>query len=253
MNKFEMDKKKLGSFIAELRKEKGLTQKELAEKLFLSDKAISKWETGVSIPDTIMLIPLADLLGVTVTELLTYEKITPKATLDAEKVEGILKATITYSEEEQLKNNLNKKQWTLTYIVCLIFSALELLYCYINDYWSENLLIFIGLCAFFGGYFCIFARTKLPTYYDENRINLYSDGIFRMNVPGVAFHNTNWPHILHALRVWATISMVLYPVLHVLIMLFLPEAYIYVGGYVLLFLTLTGMFVPVYVLGKKYE
>ncbi len=44
----DMDKKKFGEFIAELRKEKGYTQKELAGKLFISDKAISKWETGVS-------------------------------------------------------------------------------------------------------------------------------------------------------------------------------------------------------------
>jgi len=45
---FALDKEQFGSFVAQLRKEKGLTQKELAQRLFLSDKAISKWETGVS-------------------------------------------------------------------------------------------------------------------------------------------------------------------------------------------------------------
>ena len=45
---FDIDKERLGAFIAELRKEKGYTQKELADKLFLSNKAVSKWETGVS-------------------------------------------------------------------------------------------------------------------------------------------------------------------------------------------------------------
>ena len=45
---FDIDKEKLGAFIAELRKEKGYTQKELADKLFLSNKAVSKWKTGVS-------------------------------------------------------------------------------------------------------------------------------------------------------------------------------------------------------------
>ena len=45
---YELDKEKFGQFVAELRKEKGYTQKELAERLYLSDKAISKWERGVS-------------------------------------------------------------------------------------------------------------------------------------------------------------------------------------------------------------
>ncbi len=48
---FEIDKEKFGSFVAQLRREKGLTQKDLAEKLFLSDKAVSKWERGLSLPD----------------------------------------------------------------------------------------------------------------------------------------------------------------------------------------------------------
>ena len=46
---FEIDKKKFGAFVSELRKEKGYTQKELAQKLLISDKAVSKWETGGSL------------------------------------------------------------------------------------------------------------------------------------------------------------------------------------------------------------
>ena len=45
---FQIDKQKFGAFVAELRKEKGYTQKELAQRLLISDKAVSKWETGVS-------------------------------------------------------------------------------------------------------------------------------------------------------------------------------------------------------------
>ncbi len=45
---FVIDKEKFGAFVAQLRKEKGLTQKEVAERLYVSDKAVSKWETGVS-------------------------------------------------------------------------------------------------------------------------------------------------------------------------------------------------------------
>lgn len=48
---FEINKENFGAFVATLRKEKGLTQKELSERLFISDKAVSKWETGRCIPD----------------------------------------------------------------------------------------------------------------------------------------------------------------------------------------------------------
>lgn len=65
-----MDKAKIGTFVAKLRKESGMTQKELAEKLFVTDKAISKWECGQSYPDISMLEPLAEALNVSVMELL---------------------------------------------------------------------------------------------------------------------------------------------------------------------------------------
>lgn len=70
-----MDNKKIGNFIAERRKELGYSQKDLAEKLNITDKAVSKWETGRSAPDVAILIPLANLLGVSVTELLNGEEI----------------------------------------------------------------------------------------------------------------------------------------------------------------------------------
>lgn len=70
-----MDKNTTGRFIAELRKQKGFTQKELAENLMVTDKAISRWETGKGLPDTSLLKPLGDVLGVSVTELLSGKKI----------------------------------------------------------------------------------------------------------------------------------------------------------------------------------
>lgn len=70
-----MNTSNTGKFISDLRKEKGLTQKELAQKLNVTDKAVSKWETGRSAPDIAMLTPLADTLEVTVVEILQGEKI----------------------------------------------------------------------------------------------------------------------------------------------------------------------------------
>ena len=69
-----MDNEKMGAFIAELRKEKGMTQRELAEKLNITDKAVSKWERSLSLPDIALLTPLARELGVSVGELLDGEK-----------------------------------------------------------------------------------------------------------------------------------------------------------------------------------
>ena len=69
-----MDNEKMGAFVAELRKEKGMTQRELAAKLNITDKAVSKWERGLSLPDIALLTPLAQELGISVGELLDGEK-----------------------------------------------------------------------------------------------------------------------------------------------------------------------------------
>lgn len=61
---------KIGSFISEKRKEKGMTQSQLAERLGVTDKAVSKWERGIGYPDIMLVISLADALGITATELL---------------------------------------------------------------------------------------------------------------------------------------------------------------------------------------
>ncbi|WP_407932265.1 helix-turn-helix domain-containing protein [Caproiciproducens galactitolivorans] len=69
---YEIDNEKFGVFLAQLRKQKGFTQKELAQKLFVSDKAVSKWERGLSMPDIALLSPLANLFSVTIAFPLLY-------------------------------------------------------------------------------------------------------------------------------------------------------------------------------------
>ena len=70
-----MNQIKIGRFIAECRKKANLTQMQLAEKLGITDKAISKWERGVAMPDTSIMLELCDILGISVNELLNGEKI----------------------------------------------------------------------------------------------------------------------------------------------------------------------------------
>ena len=66
-----MDAIKIGRFIAQKRKERNLSQRELAEYLHITDKAISKWERGLSFPDITILIPLSKVLDVSLYDLLT--------------------------------------------------------------------------------------------------------------------------------------------------------------------------------------
>ncbi len=70
-----MDQIKIGNFIAEMRKAQGLTQKELAEKLNLSDKAVSKWECGKGLPDNSIMLNLCSILQISVNELLSGERL----------------------------------------------------------------------------------------------------------------------------------------------------------------------------------
>ena len=67
---YQISNEKFGLFVTELRKEKNLTQKDLAEKLYVSDKTVSKWERGASAPSTTNLMALAKLFGVSAEELL---------------------------------------------------------------------------------------------------------------------------------------------------------------------------------------
>ncbi len=70
-----MDQGKIGRFIATCRKENGLTQVALAEKLGITDRAVSKWENGKSLPDPSIMLELCELLGINVNELLTGKRL----------------------------------------------------------------------------------------------------------------------------------------------------------------------------------
>ena len=69
-----MDQKKTGAYLKHLRKEKGLTQEQLAEKFFVSSRTVSRWETGSNLPDVGMLVELADFYGVDIREIIDGER-----------------------------------------------------------------------------------------------------------------------------------------------------------------------------------
>lgn len=249
---FEMDKAKFGAFVAQLRKERGMTQKELAQKLYISDKAVSKWETGVNTPDVALLIPLAELLDVTVTELLECERMEVQ-----QPVEELVKKAVSYSEESAediraaRRGRLWKLLWHIVIAIAEIFVVLQLHGGYTVE--ATTLPIILVLGTVFSVYFWVFAREKLPAYYDENPISSYADGFFRMNVPGFTFHNGNWPHILRVGRIWTLAMLNGYPVAWYLCTWMLGDAWSVWGENALTMLCLLGLIVPLYIVGKKYE
>lgn len=80
-----MDLKRIGGFIAKKRIEKGLTQKQLSDLLMVSDKTISKWECGRGMAEVSLLLPLCEILGITVNELLSAEELDDKYEKKAEE------------------------------------------------------------------------------------------------------------------------------------------------------------------------
>ena len=109
----------LGSFLQQLRKENQLTQKELASQLHVTDKAVSKWERDLSAPDISLLIPLAQILGVSTTELLQGRRMAdpPQAETESSVAEAL-----RYSDR-QVRHRL-RRLWAHA---LLLFSALCLL------------------------------------------------------------------------------------------------------------------------------
>ena len=95
-----MDQEKIGRFIAERRKEKDMTQIDLANKLGITDRAISKWENGRGLPDISLLIPLCEVLDISINELLCGEKLEENAY--SEKFDENIK-TIDYSNKKIYK------------------------------------------------------------------------------------------------------------------------------------------------------
>ena len=107
-----MNQVKIGKFIAECRKAKNLTQVQLADKFGITDKAVSKWERGIAMPDTAIMVELCDILGITVNELLSGEK--ASIGKDNSKNERLL---LDMANEIKQKD---KMIWTSMWVVMLV-------------------------------------------------------------------------------------------------------------------------------------
>ena len=107
-----MDQRKIGKFIAECRKSANLTQMQLAEKLNITDRAVSKWETGKSLPDSSVMLELCEVLSITVNDLLSGEKINMEN--ENKKNEQLL---LDMAKELEKKN---KTIWTTMWVIMTV-------------------------------------------------------------------------------------------------------------------------------------
>lgn len=106
-----MNQEEIGKFIAKCRKGKNLTQAQLAEKLNITDRAVSKWENGKSMPDSSIMLELCELLGITVNELLSGEKITME---NSEKKADENLIALKKKDENNIRKNV---------VISIIFST----------------------------------------------------------------------------------------------------------------------------------
>jgi transcriptional regulator with XRE-family HTH domain len=116
-----MDQVKIGKFLAELRKEKEMTQEQLAEELNVARRTVSRWETGSNMPDIDILIELSDLYAVDLREILTGER--KSETMNNETKETVLKA-VDYANTESEKCN---KRVRLCNSIGLLFMVVYML------------------------------------------------------------------------------------------------------------------------------
>ena len=123
-----MSIEKMGQFIAELRKSRQMTQKELAEKLNITDKAVSKWERGLSYPDISLLRPLAESLGVTPGELLNGERNPETDTAANSETSATIDNVLQFADETvKIKTRTTRMRAVLAVMgFVLIFMSLPL-------------------------------------------------------------------------------------------------------------------------------
>ena len=166
-----MDLEKIGKFVAKKRQEKGLTQEELAEELEISNRAISKWERGVCLPDANNMARLCKLFMISYNELLSGEEL--------EKADYERKAEEILAEFSRVETAQNKKFFLYENVIGYMATVPFLILCFIVSYvemptWARVVLLVLGLVLLLVGVsFCIKIETEAGKYECRNCGNRY--------------------------------------------------------------------------------
>lgn len=147
-----MDLIKIGKFISSKRKEKNITQQKLAEMLYISDRAVSKWENGICLPDAGNMPQLCEILNITINDLFSGEVVDMK---ENEKVLEKNLLEMTKLKEEKDKELL-KLEIVIGIIVTIVFLTLCAIVAFVEmESWLRVILFIIGFIPFIIG--CCFA------------------------------------------------------------------------------------------------
>ena len=179
-----MDQIKIGKFIAECRKKNNLTQMQLAEKLNITDRAISKWENGKAMPDSSIMLDLCNELKISVNELLSGEVI--KMETYNKKLEQNLIDMVKQKEQS------DKKMLRLEIVVGYISSITFLILIFVASYvemqnWIKILLIAFGIITFAVGMYNCIKIEQTAGYYEcakchHKYVPKYSSVLWSMHI-----------------------------------------------------------------------
>ena len=158
-----MDQIAIGKFIAKCRKETNLTQMQLAEKLNITDRAISKWENGKALPDSSIMLELCDILNITVNDLLSGEIVTMENY--NKKLENNLLEMVR--QKETADKRLLAVEIFIGVTATVVLLALVFLAAFAPmETWLKISLIVFGFVVFLAGCFCALRIEQVAGYYE---------------------------------------------------------------------------------------
>ena len=142
-----MDQEKIGKFIANLRKEKNLTQEQLAEKLGVTDKSVSRWENGRCLPDVSLYKDLCNILGITLNEFFAGEKIKEekfKEQADNNLFNALENSSFTLKEKIKYFGEKWDKEHFLELTIAMIIIVGFIIYGFISDNGIQYIFMIVG-------------------------------------------------------------------------------------------------------------
>ena len=159
-----MDQIKIGKFIAERRKQGGLTQMQLAELLGITDRAVSKWETGKSLPDASIMLQLCEILHITVNDLLTGE-VTKVENYNRELENKLIE--IVREKEEKDRQLLTLELVIGIFSLIILFTPISIAaFAPIAQAWVRTVILFSGFIPAVVGFAFTLKIEQVAGYYE---------------------------------------------------------------------------------------